>query len=82
MKALFIGMISLKKYLSVDINFYPKPSFIEAARPEQAKEFYDEFNYKLRKENIKVETGIFGAVMDVSHINDGPVTIIINSTIR
>lgn len=59
-----------------------RPSFIEAARPEQAKALYDEFNDKLRKENIKVETGIFGAMMEVSLVNDGPVTIIIDSKCR
>ncbi len=59
-----------------------RPSFIEAARPEQAKALYDEFDEKLRKENIKVETGIFGAMMEVSLVNDGPVTIIIDSKNR
>jgi len=59
-----------------------RPSFIEAARPEQAKSLYDEFNEKLRRENIKVETGIFGAMMEVSLINNGPVTIIIDSKNR
>ncbi|HEY8435596.1 MAG TPA: D-aminoacyl-tRNA deacylase [Haloplasmataceae bacterium] len=59
-----------------------RPSFIEAARPEQAKALYDEFNEKLRKEGIRVETGVFGAMMDVSLINEGPVTIYIDSKDR
>lgn len=59
-----------------------RPSFIEAARPEQAKVLYDEFNEKLRKEGIRVETGVFGAMMDVSLINEGPVTIYIDSKDR
>lgn len=48
----------------------------------EEKQLYDEFNDKLRHENIKVQTGIFGAMMDVSLINDGPVTIIIDSKNR
>jgi D-aminoacyl-tRNA deacylase len=59
-----------------------RPGFSEAARPEQAKQIFDEFNDKLRQENIKVETGIFGAMMEVSLVNDGPVTIIIDSKNR
>jgi len=55
---------------------------LKPARPEQAKELYDEFNEKLRKENIKVETGTFGAMMEVLLVNDGPVTIIIDSKER
>jgi len=56
-----------------------RPGFSNAANPELAKKLYDEFNMKLRAENIKVETGIFAAKMEVSLINDGPVTIIIDS---
>lgn len=56
-----------------------RPSFIEAARPEQAEPLWQLFNEKLRVENLHVETGIFGEMMDVELINDGPVTIIINS---
>lgn len=58
-----------------------RPSFIEAARPEEAEKLYNTFVDRL-KENIgkdKVVTGIFGAMMNVEIINDGPVTIIINS---
>lgn len=56
-----------------------RPSFIEAARPEVAKPLWDNFNEALRNLGLKVETGIFGAMMDVSLINDGPVTIIVES---
>lgn len=56
-----------------------RPSFIEAARPEQAEGLWDTFNELLEQEGLKVETGIFGAMMDVSLVNDGPVTIIIES---
>ncbi len=56
-----------------------RPGFSDAAQPELANNLYEEFNEKLRKENVRVETGIFGATMKVELINDGPVTIIIDS---
>ena len=56
-----------------------RPSFTGAARPEQAKPMWDAFNDALREFGLRVETGIFGAMMDVALINDGPVTIIIDS---
>jgi len=56
-----------------------RPSFTTAARPEQAKPMWDAFNEALRECGLRVETGIFGAMMDVALINDGPVTIIIDS---
>lgn len=54
-----------------------RPSFIEAARPEQANEIYEYFCEECRKKDIEVEKGIFGADMQVTLLNDGPVTIII-----
>lgn len=54
-----------------------RPSFIEAARPEEAEPLYEAFNARLRSRGISVSTGRFGAMMAVSLINDGPVTIII-----
>lgn len=56
-----------------------RPSFIKAARPEQAIPLYEAFNEQLRIAGIRVATGIFGADMQVSLVNDGPVTIIIDS---
>lgn len=56
-----------------------RPSFTTAARPEQAKPMWDEFNNALRVLGLRVEMGIFGAMMDVALINDGPVTIIVDS---
>ena len=56
-----------------------RPSFTAAARPEQAKPMWDAFNDALREFGLHVETGIFGAMMDVALINDGPVTIIVDS---
>lgn len=54
-----------------------RPSFIDAAKPEQANELYEYFCEECRKKDIEVEKGIFGADMQVSLMNDGPVTIII-----
>lgn len=56
-----------------------RPNFMAAARPEQAKPLYDRFNELLREQGLTVATGTFGAMMDVSLINDGPVTLIIES---
>lgn len=56
-----------------------RPSFIEAARPEQAEPLYDLFNRKLRERGLVVETGRFGAMMDVQLLNHGPTTLIIES---
>jgi D-tyrosyl-tRNA(Tyr) deacylase len=53
-----------------------RPSFIRAARPEHAKPLYDSF-VELLKENFDVETGEFQKHMEISSINDGPLTIII-----
>lgn len=56
-----------------------RPSFIEAARPEQAEPLWNYFNEQLRNEGLTVETGRFGAMMDVQLTNDGPVTLIVES---
>jgi len=52
-----------------------RPSFIDAARPEEAIPLYERFLSALRGRGIKVETGEFGAMMDVELVNDGPVTL-------
>jgi D-tyrosyl-tRNA(Tyr) deacylase len=54
-----------------------RPNFMNAADPVKGKELYDYFIVQLRKFVPKVETGIFGAMMDVSLVNDGPVTLIL-----
>ena len=54
-----------------------RPAFIEAAKPDYANELYEYIIEELKKTNIKVETGIFGADMQVNLINDGPVTIML-----
>jgi D-tyrosyl-tRNA(Tyr) deacylase len=56
-----------------------RPSFINAARPEKGQELYEDFVKVLKELGIQVETGIFGAMMDVQLINKGPVTIIIDT---
>lgn len=57
-----------------------RPSFVEAAVPEKAQLLYDYFVREARKRLAKVETGQFQAMMDVELTNDGPVTILIDST--
>jgi D-tyrosyl-tRNA(Tyr) deacylase len=52
-----------------------RPSFIDAARPETAIPLYEAFVAALRAKGLKVETGEFGAMMDVELVNDGPVTL-------
>ena len=54
-----------------------RPSFIDAARPEEAIPLYEDFVAQLRKTGLPVETGEFGAMMDVALVNDGPVTLIL-----
>lgn len=56
-----------------------RPSFVEAARPEPASKLFDLFLEKLRAIGLSVETGRFGAHMDVALNNDGPVTIWLDS---
>ena len=56
-----------------------RPSFIDAARPEQAEPLYRSFVAEIRGQGIHVETGRFQAEMQVSLINDGPVTLLLDS---
>lgn len=56
-----------------------RPSFIKAAKPDYANELYEQFNQLIKDKGIKVETGKFGAMMDVQFTNEGPVTLIIDS---
>lgn len=56
-----------------------RPSFIAAARPEQANELYEAFVAKVREAGVACETGQFQADMDVELVNDGPVTLLLDS---
>lgn len=56
-----------------------RPSYLRAAPPEQAKALYDEFVEALRALGVKVETGVFQAMMSVELVNEGPVTILMDS---
>ncbi|MFD5021294.1 D-aminoacyl-tRNA deacylase [Paenibacillus sp. NPDC058367] len=56
-----------------------RPNFMGAAAPAEAERLYDYFNQELRAGGLQVETGIFGAMMDVSLTNWGPVTLILDS---
>ncbi|WP_263601548.1 D-aminoacyl-tRNA deacylase [Chryseobacterium sp. PET-29] len=59
-----------------------RPSFIKAAKPDRAIPLFDYFKQELSKSGLKTESGIFGADMKVSLINDGPVTIVMDSIIK
>lgn len=56
-----------------------RPSFDAAAPPEHAQDLYEYFVERLRTHNLQVETGVFQATMQVSLVNDGPVTFILES---
>jgi D-tyrosyl-tRNA(Tyr) deacylase len=56
-----------------------RPSYIEAARPEQADRLYGRFVEELQRSGLTVATGVFRAMMDVALVNQGPVTILLDS---
>ncbi len=56
-----------------------RPSFVAAAPPEQARKLYEEFSEALRSLGVAVATGVFGAMMSVELVNEGPVTILLDS---
>lgn len=72
------SILSISQFtLYADTKKGRRPSYKSAMSPDKATILYDEFNQKLKNRNIKVATGIFGASMEVSLVNDGPVTIIL-----
>lgn len=62
-----------------DVRRGKRPSFTDAAAPDIANQFYEQFCAKLEASNVPVQRGIFQADMKVSLINDGPVTILLDS---
>jgi len=56
-----------------------RPSFTQAARPDEANALYEEFNKFLRAEGLEVATGVFQTEMQVELINDGPITMLLDS---
>ena len=65
--------------LCADTRKGRRPSFIHAAPPELAEQMYQQYCEQLKNNGIPVQTGEFGAMMDVELVNDGPVTIILDS---
>ncbi len=68
--------------LLADTSGGRRPSFIRAAPPELARPLYEHFLSRVRQRGVKVEQGEFGAHMELALVNDGPVTIILDSRVR
>lgn len=62
-----------------DVRRGRRPSFVEAAEPDKARSIYEHFVEQVRRLGIRVETGVFQAMMDVESVNSGPVTILLDS---
>ena len=62
-----------------DVRKGKRPGFSDAAPPEQANELYETFVQRAKENNLQVQTGVFQADMQVSLVNDGPVTILLDS---
>lgn len=74
------SILSVSQFtLYADATKGRRPSYTQAARPEQAEPLWLRFNELLQEEGLQVQTGVFGAMMDVQLVNDGPVTILLES---
>lgn len=74
------AILSISQFtLYGDVRKGRRPNFMAAAKPDRANPLYQTFNSLLEKHELTVETGRFGAMMDVSFTNDGPVTLIVDS---
>ena len=65
--------------LCADVHKGNRPSFTKASPPEEANDFYEEFKRYVASRGIPVQSGVFGAMMHVNSVNDGPLTIILDS---
>ncbi len=68
--------------LAASVRKGNRPSFENAESPERARSLYEEAVTRLRETGLSVSTGVFGAMMEVSLVNDGPVTVIVDSRER
>lgn len=74
------GILSISQFtLHGKVKKGFRPSFTDAATPDKAENFYHLLNENLRDRGLKVEEGVFGAMMDIHLVNEGPVTILIDS---
>ncbi|WP_226583298.1 D-aminoacyl-tRNA deacylase [Halobacillus litoralis] len=76
-------MLSISQFtLYGDCRKGRRPNFMQAAKPGAAEDLYDKFNDMVSHEGVEVETGQFGAMMNVQLTNEGPVTLILDSKDR
>lgn len=75
------GVLAVSQFtLYGDVRRGKRPSFDDAARPEQARKLYEYFVEKIRAAGLRCKTGQFQAMMQVELVNEGPVTIMLDST--